>query len=214
MAHLGARVSEVAKGVVLLQEVAQSRAVGPMEGAAAGGCAKGGGARCAPECGALGQPERQDDAKRGPLGCEAAKLIKGRKGPLGVDTLGLILKGVLRQAPVGEGEGAAWLLLASVGLFTRLKLLGLDGCDAGVDFAAWVPRWLGVRLEVVERKPGLKGFQKLPRPWGLERPFSWLNNARRLSKDYQFHLQSSQTLIFATMLRIIPRPLAPPSPPP
>jgi putative transposase len=131
-----------------------------------------------------------------------------------VDTLGLILKVIVSEANVGERDGAAWLLLAIVGLFARLKLIWVDGGYAGVDFAAWVKRWIGVRLEVVERDPGVKGFQKLPRRWVVERTFSWLNNARRLSKDYEFHLQSSEAMIYAAMIRIMLRRLAATSPAP
>lgn len=125
-----------------------------------------------------------------------------------VDTLGLILKVVVSEANVGDREGAAWLLLAIVGLFTRLQLIWVDGGYAGVEFAAWVKRWIGVRLEVVERDPTTKGFQKLPRRWIVERTLAWLTNARRLSKDYEFHLQSSEAMIYAAMIRIMVRRLA------
>ncbi len=125
-----------------------------------------------------------------------------------VDTLGLILKVMVSEANVGEREGAAWLLLAIVGFFTRLKLIWVDGGYAGVEFAAWVKRWIGVRLEVVERDPNTKGFQTLPRRWVVERTLAWLSNARRLSKDYEFHLQSSEAMIYAAMIRIMVRRLA------
>ena len=109
---------------------------------------------------------------------------------------------------MGEREGAAWLLLAIVGLFTRLHLLRVDGGYAGVEFAAWVKRCIGVRLEVVERNPNTKAFQKLPRRWVVERTLAWLSSARRLSKDYEFHLQSSEAMIYAAMIRIMVRRLA------
>jgi putative transposase len=125
-----------------------------------------------------------------------------------VDTIGLILKVVVSEANVGEREGAAWLLLGIVGFFTRLKLIWVDGGYAGAEFAAWVKRCIGVRLEVVERDPDKKGFQKLPRRWVVERTFAWLNNARRLSKDYEFLLQSSEAMIYAAMIRIMVRRLA------
>src|SRR5689334_7635800 len=102
-----------------------------------------------------------------------------------------MLKALVSAAKVGKRDGAAWLLLAMVGLFSRSTLIGVDGGYAGGDFAAWVARCLGVRLEVVERDPQVKGFQKLPRRWVVERTCAWLNNARRVRKDYAVHLQSS-----------------------
>jgi putative transposase len=67
---------------------------------------------------------------------------------------------------------------------------------------------IGVRLECVERDPAVKGFQKLSRRWVVERTFSWFGNARRLSKDYEYHLQSSEAMIYAAMIRIMVRRLA------
>ncbi len=121
---------------------------------------------------------------------------------------------MVSEATVGERDGAAWLLLAIVGLFTRLTLIGVDGGYAGVDFAAWVKRPIGLQLEVVERDPGSKGFQKLPRRWVVERTLAWLNNARRLTNDYEFHLQSSEAMVYAAMIRIMLRRLAAASPKP
>jgi putative transposase len=164
--------------------------------------AKSGRPKSDAECGYSRQSECQDESKSGPRGFDGATLIKGRKRHVLVDTLGLILKVIVSEASVGDREGAAWLLLAIVGLFTRLKLIWVDGGYAGVDFAAWVKRWIGVRLAVVEHDPNTKGFQKLPRRWVVERTLAWLNSAGRLSKDYEFHLQSSEAMIYAAMIAL------------
>jgi len=125
-----------------------------------------------------------------------------------VDTLGLILKVMVTEANVTERDGAAWLLLAIVGVFTRLQLVWVDAGYRGVEFGAWVKHFIGIHLQVVARNPGVKGFQRLPRRWVVERTFAWLNNARRLSKDYEFHVQSSEAMIYAAMIRIMVRRLA------
>jgi putative transposase len=125
-----------------------------------------------------------------------------------VDTLGLILKVLVTEANVTERDGAAWLLLAIVGVFSRLQLIWADGGYRGVDFVAWVKRFVGLRLEFIERDPAVKGFQKLPRRWVVERTFAWLGFARRLSKDYEFNFQSSEAMIYAAMIRIMLRRLA------
>ena len=119
---------------------------------------------------------------------------------------------MVTEANVTERDGAAWLLLAIVGVFSRLQLIWVDGGYRGVDFVAWVKRFVGVRLEVIERDPAVKGFQKLPRRWVVDdrrqRTFAWFGNARRLSKDYEYHFQSSEAMIYATMIRIMLRRLA------
>jgi putative transposase len=146
--------------------------------------------------------------KGGPRGFDGAKWVKGRKRHILVDTLGLLLKVLVTEANVTERDGAAWLLLTIVGVFSRLQLVWADGGYRGVEFVAWVKRFIGVRLEFIERDPAVKGFQKLPRRWVVERTFSWFGNARRLSKDYEYHLQSSESMIYTTMIRIMVRRLA------
>ena len=53
----------------------------------------------------------------------------------------------------------------------------------------------------------------LPRRWVVERTFSWLGQSRRLSKDYERLCATSETLVLATMTRLMLRRLArPPHP--
>jgi len=40
-------------------------------------------------------------------------------------------------------------------------------------------------IEIVERPPGVKGFQLLPRCWVVERTFAWCGRCRRLAKDFE-----------------------------
>ncbi len=115
---------------------------------------------------------------------------------------------MVTEANGTQRDGAAWLLLAIVGVFSRLQLIWADGGYRGANFVAWVKRFVGVRLEFIERDPAVKGFQKLPRRWVVERTFAWLGFARRLSKDYEFNFQSSEAMIYAAMIRIMLRRLA------
>jgi transposase len=38
-------------------------------------------------------------------------------------------------------------------------------------------------------------WEKLPWRWIVERTFSWLNNFRRLSKDYEFSVSSLESMV-------------------
>ena len=40
----------------------------------------------------------------------------------------------------------------------------------------------------------------LPKRWIVERTFGWLNNYRRLSKDYERSIDSSQAMILLAMI--------------
>jgi transposase len=39
--------------------------------------------------------------------------------------------------------------------------------------------------------------------WVVERTFAWLGKYRRLSKDYEFLPQSSETMIYLAMIRLM-----------
>jgi putative transposase len=53
-----------------------------------------------------------------------------------------------------------------------------------------------------------KGFQVLPRRWIVERTFSWIDQNRRMSKDYERFLSASgQALVYAGMIRLMRRRL-------
>jgi putative transposase len=55
---------------------------------------------------------------------------------------------------------------------------------------------------------GQKGFLILPWRWVVERTFSWFDLHRRLSKDYKCLTDSSASMIYTAMTRLLLRRLA------
>jgi putative transposase len=89
-----------------------------------------------------------------------------------------------------------------------LRLIWVDGgYKAGL--FTWVTARFQFRLQQVLRSGEQKGFVVLPRRWVVERTFSWLNNCRRLSKDYELLTQTSEALIYVAMTRLMLRRLEP-----
>jgi putative transposase len=74
--------------------------------------------------------------------------------------------------------------------------------------AEWCQRHGRWELEIVERGPGTRGFSVQPRRWVVERSFAWLSRNRRLAKDYQRRVQTSETLIEVAAARLVLRRLA------
>jgi putative transposase len=58
------------------------------------------------------------------------------------------------------------------------------------------------------RPEGTHGFLLLPKRWVVERTFGWLGRYRRLSKDYEYLTQTSETMIRVAMIRLMVRRLA------
>lgn len=61
---------------------------------------------------------------------------------------------------------------------------------------------------MVERKPEAEGIEVIPKRWIVERTFSWICQYRRMSKDYERRVQTSETLIEVAMIRLILNRLA------
>jgi putative transposase len=136
--------------------------------------------------------------------------VKGRKRPIVVDTLGLLLGVVVTAASVQDPDGAMPWLEGLRHHCSRLRLLWADQASRG-DLAAglWGLRpWRKVRLEIVKRPEGTKGFRRLPKRWMVERTFAWLARYRRLSKDYEYLTQTSEAMIHAAMIHLMIRRLA------
>ncbi len=142
-------------------------------------------------------------------GYDAHKNLKGRKRHLLVDTLGLPLSIYVSSADVQDRVGAQCLLAGMKALLPRLKKIWADGAYTGEKLARWCKEQGRWELEIVERSSAdTEGFAVLPHRWIVERTLGWLMRNRRLSKDYERKVQTSETLIKVAMIRLILRRLA------
>ena len=60
-----------------------------------------------------------------------------------------------------------------------------------------------IELEIVKRSDRQKGFVVLPRRWIVERTFAWISFNRRMSKDYEYLPETSETFIRIAMIRLM-----------
>lgn len=139
----------------------------------------------------------------GICGFDSHKRVKGRKRHVLVDTLGITLSIYVTPADVHDTRGARCLLAGLAPFAPRLKKIWADAAYRGQELAAWCKAEGDWELEVVERPPGARGFSIQPRRWVVERTFGWLSRSRRLSKDYERKVQTSETLIQMAMIRLL-----------
>jgi len=67
-------------------------------------------------------------------------------------------------------------------------------------------RWF--RVPEGEEVPFVPAFVVWPRRWVVERTFAWVGRYRRMSKDYEYLTASSESFIYAAMLRLMLKRLA------
>ncbi len=128
-------------------------------------------------------------------GYDGGKKVKGRKRHIAVDTMGLLVAVVVTAANVSDGRGACQLLeQMPPEKFPRLQAACGDGRYNDKRFIAALER-RGLALEVKGRPPGAKGFVLIKKRWIVERTFAWLGFNRRLSKDYERTVASSETRV-------------------
>jgi putative transposase len=159
--------------------------------------------------------------KGGARGYDGAKKINGRKRHLLVDTGGLVMKAKVHPADLADREGAR-ILLDRVGEpFPSLRHLWADAGYRGADLRRWITEGLGLSLEIVQRRsrwvwvrndvepePIPQGFEVIRRRWVVERTFAWICRNRRMRCDYEFLAQTTEALIYVTMIRLMLRRLA------
>jgi len=120
--------------------------------------------------------------------------------------MGLVLAVVVHPADVQDRDGAKVLLEKVEGKLSRLQRIWADGGYAG-QLVEWVKERYGWVVEIVRRADAARGFVVLPRRWIVERTFGWQTLYRRLSKDYEYLVESSEAMIYAAMSHLMVRRL-------
>jgi putative transposase len=146
----------------------------------------------------------------GERGFDGGKQVKGRKRNIVVDTMGNVLKVLVTVANMSDGKAAIELLKALPKvLFKRLSRLWADGGYRG-EFGDWVAKkFKKIMVDITLRSDDLKGFEVIPWRWVVERSLAWLGAYRRLSKDYEFFTDRSESMIYLASIHRLLKRLAP-----
>ncbi len=166
------------------------------------------GRNVAPSAGIIDSQSAPTTESGGPRGIDAGKRIKGRKRHIVTDTEGFLLAVRLHEANVQDPHGAVPLLRALRRRFPGLRHIFADRVYRGAQLRAAIDDCGPWTIEIVERPPGVKGFQLLPRRWVVERTFAWLGRSRRLAKDFEATIASATAWLLLANLRLLSRRLA------
>lgn len=141
------------------------------------------------------------------VGIDGGKKVKGHKRHILTDTVGNMLNVVVSAANMYDGEGGQLVIEKILDTFPTIEHIWADGTYRG-GLIEWVRETLGATLEIVSRPAGQKGFQVLPKRWVVERTFAWLDNYRRLSKDYERLPHNSEGMIYLASIKTMLKRIA------
>ena len=135
-------------------------------------------------------------------GFDGGKKVKGRKQHIITDTMGLLLAVVVHAANVHDSQSAFRVIEQLKHRFSRLVKIIADGGYRG-ELSERIKQTFGWTLQVVLRTDSNKKFKVLPKRWIVERTFAWFESYRRLSKDYEFNTDTSETMIQLAMIKLM-----------
>ena len=131
------------------------------------------------------------------------KKIKGRKQHIIVDTQGNLMAIAVHEANVHDSKGASKVIENLSFKFPRLAKILADGGYRG-NLADWLLDKFGWELEVVLRPDECPSkFKVLPKRWIVERSFTWLENFRRLTIDYEYHAETAEAMVQLAFCKIM-----------
>jgi transposase len=144
----------------------------------------------------------------GPRGYDAGKKIEGRKRHIATDTAGNVLEAIVHEADIQDRDGAPMVIESVRQTYPSLVKLFADGGYAGQKLSAAIAHIEGLAMEIVKRSDAAKGFVVLPKRWVVERSFAWLNRCRRLAKDWESTIASSEAWLLLASIRRMVRAVA------
>jgi len=137
-------------------------------------------------------------------GRDNAKNVDGRKRHIVVDSMGLLLAVLVTAANVDDAKPAAELFgkLEGQPMGKVVTMYG-DQKYHNTNLYQWVEDNVRWSLTIVKRPKDAKGWVKLPIRWTVERTFAWLGRCRRLSKDREKSVLSSESFVKLAMVQLM-----------
>jgi putative transposase len=138
------------------------------------------------------------------------KNVDGRKRHIVVDSMGLLLAVLVTAADVDDARAAPELFARLEGQpVGKVGRMFADSKYHNFALYEWVEANARWELTIVRRPEGSEGWVKLPIRWTVERTFAWLGRCRRLGKDREKSVLSSESFIKLAMIQLMLHRLRP-----
>jgi putative transposase len=143
----------------------------------------------------------------GVRGFDGHKQVKGRKRHILVDMLGLPIASRVEPANMSDRRAGHRLLAGLSALFPKIRTVFADAGHESRKLARELMCEAGWKLQITRR--GQRAFKITGLTWIVEPSFAWLGRNRRLSKDYEYLVQTAETFIDIAATRLMLNRIAP-----
>ena len=142
-------------------------------------------------------------------GRDNAQNVDGRKRHIVVDSMGLLMAVLVTAASIDDAKAAAELFARLDGQpMSHVQRMYADSKYHNFILYEWVETNAAWELNIVQRPKDAVGWVLLPIRWTVERTFAWLGRCRRLSKDREKSVRSSEAFVKLAMIHLMLNRLA------
>lgn len=140
---------------------------------------------------------------RSPNGFDGNKKVKGIKRHIVVDKNGFLLAIMVTVANIHDSRAVDFLMRTLAYFLTPVKIILADGGYRG-EIIEQVKNKFGYLIKVVMRNDEKKSdFNPISKRWVIERTFAWLDNDRRLCRNYELLMENSETMVKLSAIKLL-----------
>lgn len=121
---------------------------------------------------------------------------------MAVDKNDFLIAAMVTIAYVHDGEATCLLARCLKELCCNLKVILADAGYRG-EVADKIKKTFGYMLEVIVSGDNSKGFKPTGKRWIVERTFSWLDNYRRLCRNYELMFDSAEEMVKLAVIKML-----------
>ncbi len=135
-------------------------------------------------------------------GIDGNKKVKGIKRHVVVDKNGFLIAVIMTIANVHNGKAAYLFMRELKQLCSGVKVILADGGCRG-ELIENIKSKFGYIRQVVISSYKDQGFRPIHKKWIVERIFSWLDNNRRLCRNYELTFDSAEEMVKIAAIRLL-----------
>lgn len=136
-------------------------------------------------------------------GYDGNKKVKGIKRHVIVDKNGFLIAVMVTVAHIHDSKAVMLLMRVLKEMLCGINVIIADGGYRG-EIAEQVKKGFGYLMQIVMRSDDKKtGFKPVHKRWVIERTFAWFDNDRRLCRNYELLLESSENMVKLAAIKLL-----------